>query len=256
VSGSPEINSWGFGANNENFFNGSFFNPDTITGSGLITESPDVFIGISPDVITGSGLITENPDVFIGISPDVITGSGLITENPDVFISASQIGEGLNVNSLASEFNVILFDQFTAPRDPSLVVAQRFASAYSNYASNGIVPGVNVAAGGDILLLISAFSSDNTEETVISMSQNIAGFWETVTTTGEPAHGGSEVVSVTVTINEEALRSAINSNVDVPPQTQGWLPMHISIEIILKTAVFVVTELVNGIEVQFNESIT
>ena len=88
------------------------------------------------------------------------------------------------------------------------------------------------------------------------MSQNIADFWKTVTTKGEPAHGGSEVVSVTVAISEGDLRSAINSNVDAPPQIEGWLPMHISIENILRSAVFIVTELIDGVEVQFNESIT
>ena len=139
------------------------------------------------------------------------------------------------------------FSQIVGAADGSVSPADKLADAYDSYAHGGTIKGA-LCTGGDKSLLIEAFTTDNTDLTVIKMALKICEYWQSVPVIGIPAHGGSSVVSVVptftayVSVVELTIRGMITSTLFEKPYKRFFG----AIETALKTVPITITEMMPG----------
>lgn len=134
----------------------------------------------------------------------------------------------LDLDTLSNEF-----ERIVKGADGKKNVAPDLAKAYNKYAKGGTIAGAILTAGGDVSLLESAFTTDNTEATITNMAAKICAFWDGVPKPGVPSHGGTVVASVapTFSLMTVAVADAIKSCITKK-----------AIENVLKTATVTITE--------------
>lgn len=119
-------------------------------------------------------------------------------------------------------------------------MAQDLAAAYHAYAKAGTLAGADLASGGDVTILESAFVSDNSTAVPAQIAQGICDYWSSINTAGTPSHGGTSVVSVV--IDGESLVSAMESA--IRGVTSGGWPAFFSVtDAVVKTIPCTITEL-------------
>lgn len=145
----------------------------------------------------------------------------------------------LDLDSLDSEFSRIV-----KAADGKTSVAPQLAKAYNKYAKGGTIAGAVLTAGGDVSLLESAFTTDNTEATITNMAAKICAFWDGVPKPGVPSHGGTVVVSVapTFSLMTSAVVDAIKSCITKKAIEKPYKTLFKAIENVLKTATVTITE--------------
>lgn len=121
-----------------------------------------------------------------------------------------------------------------------------FASAYNDYAKDGIVLGA--ANTGGVSSLIEDFlrGVDGTSDGVDSFAAALANFWATVAIDpGTPAHGGTAVVSVIndATTKTAAFKAAILASYTKEESSPYFSVFINNIEAVVKTISWTVTEM-------------
>ncbi len=145
----------------------------------------------------------------------------------------------LDLDTLQNRFAAIVQNAGNIENVPAAL-----AEVYNDYAKGADVPGADCSAGGDVSLLESAFSTDNTPAVVTNMAEKICVFWDSVPKIGEPAHGGASVVSVVpsfatlTTPMTAAIQDCVTQNEFQAPYKRFFN----AIETVLKTAPIVITE--------------
>ena len=135
-----------------------------------------------------------------------------------------------------------------------------FATAYDNYAAQGVVPGAENSGRTPIIIenfLRSGLAGSSSP--VTDFATALAEYWAAVAVVpGSPAHGGTEVVSVTndamshVSDFEAAITSSLTTS-----ESKPWFENFVqNVETIaVSTIVWTVTELLPP-ETPFTEAIT
>lgn len=121
-----------------------------------------------------------------------------------------------------------------------------FASAYNDYAKDGIVLGAANTGGTSILIEDFLRGVDGTPDGVDSLATALANFWASVAIApGAPAHGGTAVVSVTndAATKIAAFKSAILASQTTEESTPYFSVFINNIETVVKTISWTVTEM-------------
>lgn len=136
------------------------------------------------------------------------------------------------------------FERIVKGADGKKNVAPDLAKAYNKYAKGGTIAGAVLTAGGDVSLLESAFTTDNTEATITNMAAKICAFWDGVPKPGVPSHGGTVVASVdpTFSLMTVAVADAIKSCITDKTVEKPYKTLFKAIENVLKTATVTITE--------------
>lgn len=131
-----------------------------------------------------------------------------------------------------------------------------FAAAYDAYVQEGVVPGAE-NTGGNINILDAVLRSGG-NISVNTLAQAFADYWATVAVTpGDPAHGGTTVVSVTnnassmISVFAQAIQSSLTS-VESKPYFHQFIS---NLQGAAQQIVWTVTELVAGSSQSFPETI-
>jgi hypothetical protein len=220
-------------------------------GAADITEQADTVDASGQIAAVGAADITEQADTVDAAGSAPVEGVVAIVEQPDTVVGVSP-GDGLDLDGLVVNFDNRVGELQGTPAE----LAADFATFYAQYSTGGLAPGVDVAAGGDVATLSDAFLSDNTAVTIDRIADGVATYWATVTTPGAPAHGGTEVLSVTWTTDPAAFKAAVTAQVTdqlTPPG--GTFNFHTAIETVLKLSPITVRELVAGVPTDFVEFI-
>ena len=165
-------------------------------------------------------------------------------------------GAGLDTDVIIAEFNVIVNAQINNFVLTPTEVSSLMRDSYYNECKNGIILGVDVAAGGIKSLLNTSFLGNNTPEVINNMAQTISDYWHTVNTPGTPAHGGTSVTNVTTDLDYLDIEVAINSIITTSLTVNGIGDLLNAINDTVKNATFYVTETVNGSPVIFEEHLS
>lgn len=136
------------------------------------------------------------------------------------------------------------FSRIVNSADGKTSVASDLAKAYNDYAKGAVIPGADCSAGGDLSLLESAFTSDNSPATMLNMAAKLCAYWQDLPKPGLPAHGGVAVVSVVPSFQtlNSAVYVAIAGCVTTSQFEMPFKRLFGAIEGVLKTAPVVVTE--------------
>jgi hypothetical protein len=145
----------------------------------------------------------------------------------------------LDLDALQNRFSAVVQNAGNIKNVPAAL-----AEVYNDYAKGANVPGADCSAGGDVSLLESAFTTDNTPAVVTNMAAKICAYWDTVPKIGVPVHGGASVVSVvssfaTLTV---PMTAAIQACVTQNEFKEPYKRFFSAIETVLKTAPIVITE--------------
>ena len=146
----------------------------------------------------------------------------------------------LDLDTLDSEFTRIV-----ASADGKTSVASQLAKAYDDYAKGGVILGADLSAGGDKLLLESAFTvCEPSSGTVANMATMLCAYWQGLPKPGIPSHGGVAVVSVVPTFAaaQPAVLAAITGCITTQEVQKPYKKLFGAIENVLKTAICTVTE--------------
>lgn len=170
----------------------------------------------------------------------------------------------LNVTTGATASTQAVNDQITRSNNGQTLltptqVAALLADAYHAYAKEGTLPGCDMTGGGTKSILDGGFISDNTSATVTSIAAAICNYWATNNTPGDPAHGGTSVVSVTIASAAAipAMEAAITGYMTDQPG-DGWLGFYNVTEPVVNSIVCTIVELIQpgNVPTPFVETIT
>lgn len=166
----------------------------------------------------------------------------------------------LNVTTGATASQQAVDDQYDRSNNGEALLtptqmAELLAAAYDLYAKEGTLPGGDLTAGGDLSILEAGFISDNTPATVTNIATAICNYWTSNNTPGLPAHGGTEVVSVT--IDGASAIPAMTAALQ-PVLTGGWLGFYNATQPVVLSIPCVVVELIQpgNVPTPFPETIT
>lgn len=157
----------------------------------------------------------------------------------------------LDLDALDAEFARIV--QGTDGKSP---VVSALASAYDAYAKGATIKGASCAAGGNLSLLVSAFTSDNSPGTMLNMAAKLCAYWQALPKVGLPAHGGVAVVSAVPSFQtlNSVVYAAIAGCVTTSQFDKPYKRLFKAVEDALKTAPIVITETMpNGSPTAFTE---
>ncbi|MBD3610534.1 MAG: hypothetical protein HUJ30_08295, partial [Gammaproteobacteria bacterium] len=102
--------------------------------------------------------------------------------------------------------------------------------------------------GGTLTILENAFISDNTSLVVANIAQGICDYWSSITATGDPAHGGIVVNSVTIdgaaVLTE--MKAAISGVITDTAVADAWLAFYQATEAVVKTIPCTINEEMPG----------
>jgi len=136
----------------------------------------------------------------------------------------------------------------TTLQTPS-VIAGLLADAYVEYSQDAILLGANMTGGGTKSLLTAAFTLDNTPAGIQRISDGLIAYWSTFSTIGQPAHGGTSVVSVVVTgaTVSAAMLAAVTALITTTQVTSGGLlKFFTDTQAIVNTIPCIITEIIPG----------
>ena len=127
---------------------------------------------------------------------------------------------------------------------------------HDTYSKAATLPGADLTAGGTRGLIDAAWVTDNTSASVARLANGICDYWESNNTPGAPAHGGTSVVSVTITADRAAMTAAINGILTDQRAADGWLDLYAAVSAQITAWPCSIVELINGSPVTFPETIT
>lgn len=240
---------------------------DVISSYGSVSYQGKTSVILSSDLLSAIGNIGITGYATSILADDILNSSGkfvvigsifatLVSDKANAIGSVETIGGGLNVLSLADQFQQLVNQQMANFVFSPIELSAMFAQFYINYAEQGNVRGGLISAGGQDFLLNGAFLATNSYATIDSVANGLANYWNTFIAKGSPAHGGTVVTNVSVNVSSARLRTAIEGSITNIRRNDGMLIFHQAIESVVKTTPWKITELVNGTNITFDEYIT
>jgi len=156
-----------------------------------------------------------------------------------------QTGASIAAEAVAAQFARLDADEdLLSPAEMGVELAE----AYHAYAREGTLPGANLAIGGTLSILESAFVATNDAGMPAQLAQGICDYWATNIALGVPAHGGTSVVSVQVNaaLVLAAMTAAVQALITDAAVPDAWQKFFEETEAVVSTIPCIVTEMMPG----------